>query len=507
VNWLPVGELASSGTVKGCRLTATYYKQAIFTNGPTDRFLFGSRTKNRAEEIAFLKPSAAFKMKAMRQLVLISMLGCWALGLSAGPTFHKDVEPILQKRCQSCHRPGEIGPMPLLTYQQVRPWAKAIQTAVVQKKMPPWFADPAHGKFRNDCSLSKTELDTLTSWVGSGAPAGNPKDAPAPIAFEDGWRIGKPDAIITIPKAFHVPASGTVHYQYITVPTNFTEDVWVRAAEVRPSNRRVVHHIIATATPPDGARSKMAKPGEFFSLDKDRVPGLKPGPEPPQFAASTEGETLQVYVPGGTAPDLPDGQARLIKAGSSIFFQLHYTPTGKPEEDQTSVGLIFAKEPPKQRVKGILVFNQRFAIPAGDPNFALMARAEVTSDVRLISMLPHMHLRGKDFEYRATYPSGETEILLKVPRYDFNWQINYYLAEPKLLPKGTILECFGHYDNSSNNPNNPDPKTEVYYGEQTWDEMLNGFMEVSLEPVKETPKILGPVPGTAPAVASRGSQN
>jgi hypothetical protein len=416
----------------------------------------------------------------------------------AAPTFHADVEPILQRRCQGCHRPGDIGPMALIRYDEVRPWAKAIRSAVLQKKMPPWFADAAHGSYANDPSLSKAELETLTAWVDAGAPRGNPKDAPKPLEFFEGWRIGKPDVVVQIPKPFQVPASGVVPYQYISVPTGFTEDKWVEAIEIRPSNRKVVHHINASATP-GGAGAPAA---DFRTSDLEQRL-LKSGREIPEFA---EGELLETFVPGGAPPMLKKGQAKLIKAGSNINFQLHYTTTGKPEEDQTSIGFRFAKEPPKERIKGILVFNRLFTIPAGAANHPVSARAAVLRDVRLVSVLPHMHLRGKDFEVRVTYPSGESETVLRVPNYDFNWQINYYLAAPKLLPKGSILEVSGHFDNSPNNPHNPDPSADVRYGEQTWEEMLNGFMEVAMDPVAEAPPVLGKAPVTSSAnAAPRGN--
>src|SRR5262245_2624810 len=429
-------------------------------------------------------------MTRARTMKLHGALALLLLGIpaahAAAPTFHADVEPILQRRCQTCHRPGDIAPMSLMTYAEVRPWAKAIRSAVVQKKMPPWFADPAHGVYRNDPSLSKPELDTLIEWVDAGAPQGDPKDAPRPLEFVDGWRIGRPDVVIEIPKPFNVPASGVVPYQYISVPTGFTEDKWVEAIEVRPSNRKVVHHINASASP----GGSTAPSADFRTSDLEQQL-LKSGREVPEFA---EGELLQTFVPGGAPPMLKKGQAKLIKAGSNINFQLHYTPTGEPEQDQSRIAFIFAKEPPTERIKSILVYNRTFAIPAGASKHPVVARAVVERDVRLVSMLPHMHLRGSDFEVRLTYPSGETETVLRVPKYDFNWQINYYLESPKLLRKGTIIEVSGHFDNSLNNRHNPNANAEVRYGEQTWEEMLNGFMEVAMKPVAEAPPVLGKAP-------------
>jgi hypothetical protein len=417
-------------------------------------------------------------------------------------TFHKDVEPILQERCQGCHHPGDIGPMSLLSYKDVRPWAKAIRVAVIQKKMPPWFADPHYGEFLNDRSLPQSEIDTLVSWADGGAKEGDPKDAPPPLEFASGWHIGKPDAIIEVPKPFHVPASGTIPYQYIRIPTGFTEDKWVTAVEVQPGNRRVVHHMNAATITPASALARTMPVGEYVPLDNEAGNRalILAGKEPPMFAGGTEGELLEVFVPGTVAKPLRSGQARLIKAGSDIMLQMHFTPDGMPEQDRSRIGFVFAKQPPLERIRGTLVYNVHFNIPAGAGNHPVQARAMLQENVKLVSLLPHMHLRGKDFMFRAVYPSGESEVLLNVPHYDFRWQINYYLKTPKLLPKGTLLECIGHFDNSRNNPSNPDPKVDVRYGEQTWEEMLNGFMEVAIDPGVPTPEIFGPAPATSLAV-------
>jgi hypothetical protein len=440
----------------------------------------------------------------MSGIVLISTglpLSAASTNSPAAITFHKDVEPILQSRCQVCHHPGDIGPMSLLNYQQVRPWAKAIRSAVLQKKMPPWFADEHYGKFLNDRSLPQSEIDTLVSWVDAGAKEGNSGDAPKPLEFSDGWHIGRPDAIIEVPKPFNVPANGTVPYQYIRIPSGFTEDKWVTAVEIQPSNRAVVHHINASTHAP--GTLKMIKSGEFIPLDGEAGNRalIKAGKEPPMFGDGIDGELIEVFVPGTVAKPLKPGQARLIKAGSDIMLQLHYTTNGKPEHDSTRVGFVFAKQPPAERVRALLVYNVHFTIPAGDGNARVEARAMLKHEVKLVSLLPHMHLRGKDFEFRAIYPTGESEVLLEVPRYDFHWQINYYLEQAKVLPAGTILECVGHYDNSPNNADNPDPKVDVHYGEQTWEEMLNGFLEVAIDPNIPTPKVFGPAPPEAAQAA------
>ncbi len=397
--------------------------------------------------------------------------------------------------------------MSLMTYQQARPWAKAIRAAVLQKKMPPWFADPRYDHFDNDRSLPQSEIDTLAAWSDGGALEGNPKDGPKPVHFVDGWGIGRPDVVVELPKPFQVPASGTIPYQYIVVPTGFTEDRWVQAVEIRPSNRSVVHHIIASLRDPGRGgniqkgeySSRLAGPEPGASSAERRPPARQAGVEPAMFSS---GDLLEVFVPGGRPPVLKEGQARLVKAGSDLVFQIHYTSTGKPAEDQTKIGFVFAKQPPREQVRAGLVFNQRFTIPAKAGNEQIEARAMMKRDAKLYSILPHMHLRGKDFEVRATYPSGESEILLRVPRYDFHWQINYYLAQPKLLPAGTVLECVGHFDNSPNNPDNPDPNIDVHTGSQTWDEMLNGFMDFIVEPGTGDQEILGPVPSAVRKVAA-----
>jgi hypothetical protein len=396
------------------------------------------------------------------------------------PTFSKDIAPILQHNCQGCHRPGEAAPMSLLTYQQARPWAKAMKEAVLLKKMPPWPADPQVGHFSNDRSLSAHDRDALIAWVDGGAPEGNPKDLPKPVAFVDGWNIGTPDRIIEMPKAFDVPASGTIEYQYVILPLNLTEDRWVQAAEARPGNRAVVHHVIAFIREPGSTWMRDQKPGEAF------VPRNSKG-----NVQSFSGDMLAGFAPGVPPTQLLPGTARLVKAGSDVVFQLHYTANGKATQDQTKVGIIFAKEPPKERVMAMAAVNQKFVIPPGDPNYKVESEIELAHDVRLISLLPHMHLRGKDFEYRLIFPTGETQRILNVPRYDFSWQLWYELAGGMNLPKGTRIACTAHFDNSPNNPANPDPTKEVKWGDQSWEEMMVGFFDVAF-PADMDPKLLQP---------------
>lgn len=409
-----------------------------------------------------------------------------AAGLAAAqtPEFHKDVAPILQRHCQECHRPGEIGPMPLLTYQQARPWARAIRQAVVARIMPPWHADPHIGKFANDRSLSDAEIRTLAAWADAGAPEGDPKDAPPPLAFTEGWTIGKPDLVLDTGFDFEVPAQGAIEYTYFVVPTGFTEDRWVKEIEVRPGNRAVVHHIIAYVRPRGSAFIAGARPGQPF------VPagaGQAPRTRLPQSDRATlyginngAYEMAAVYVPGGIAYRTLPGQARLIPAGADIVFQMHYTANGKPAKDRSKLGIVFAQEPPRERVVNAFIMNQSLRIPPGAAEHRVVGRVTLRRQARLQALFPHMHLRGKSFEYAVKFPSGEIRPLLRVPRYDFNWQLTYYLEQPLDLPAGAELIATAIYDNSANNRFNPDPTKEVFWGDQSWEEMLAGFVDLAI---------------------------
>ncbi|HLH01002.1 MAG TPA: cytochrome c [Bryobacteraceae bacterium] len=425
-------------------------------------------------------------------------------------TFYKDVLPVLQKNCQTCHRPGEAAPMSLLTYDEARPWAKSIKQAVVTKKMPPWFADPHSVQFSNDRSMPQAEIDTLVNWVDAGSPAGNPKDAPKPINWVEGWRIGKPDVVLSMPVAFSVPPSGTIDYQYIVVPTGFTEDKYVQMAEARPGNPAVVHHILTFIREPGNPWLRNLKPGIPFDAREAEREAAENAARNPRGQgqgrgqqAISFGDNVAGYAPG-TMPDImKPGEAKLIPAGSDIIFQVHYTANGTAGTDISKLGLVFAKGPVTKRVLSLAVTTANFAIPPGDPNYEVRAKMTLQDDATLINMLPHMHFRGKDFSYRVTYPSGESEMLLEVPHYDFNWQLTYELAKPKVLPKGTVIDCVAHYDNSPNNRFNPDPTKEVHYGEQTWEEMMFGFFDVSV-PMNVTAMDLM-MPKKAPAQASSGA--
>jgi hypothetical protein len=431
--------------------------------------------------------------------LLIFGLTCVGLASAANSSFDRDVLPVLQKNCQTCHRPGEVAPMSFMTYQETRPWAKAIKTAVLSKKMPPWYADPKYGHFQNERRLNDADIQTLVSWADGGAPEGDAKDKPAPLEFTEGWNI-KPDMVVAMPNAFHVPASGIVEYQYVVVPTNFDKDMWVTAAEVRPGNRAVMHHVIVYVRPPDSNFLKAAQPGIPFvpvQIERDENGAAIRRPPPTAAQGATPANTpqprgdpmagvelLTAYVPGlreqrfdSTVADA----AKLVPAGSDIIFQLHYTTKGKPADDQTKVGLTFAASPPKYRVLTANATQRDFEIPPNDPNYESRSAVIVNTPAQLVWLLPHMHVRGKDFLYQVVYPTGETETVLNVPKYDFNWQLGYEEAKPILLPKGTRIECTAHHDNSANNPANPNPKVTVRWGDQTWEEMMMGFFAVVVD--------------------------
>lgn len=389
--------------------------------------------------------------------------------LSAGaPEFYKDVLPVLQNKCQECHRPGEIGPMPLVTYQQARPWAKAIKETALLGRMPPWFADSRDGHFSNDWSLSRAEIDTLATWADAGAPMGQLADAPPPRQFVQGWNIGQPDFVLAMPSAHPVPAEGKIDYQYIIVPTGLAEDRWVERVEVRPSDRTVVHHCVIFIREPGSKWLRDAQPGVSVAAGPESIGGMG-------------SEILSIYTPG-MVPDIwKPGQAKLLKAGSDLVFQMHYTASGKATVDQTRIGLRFAGSLPLERVITLAPANTKFAIPPGDPNYRVDATLTVPNPARLLSFFPHMHVRGKAFEYRLRHTGGKEQTLLRVAPYKFDWQLSYKLAEAVPLPPGSRIEMSAWFDNSPNNPANPDANATVRWGEQSWEEMMIGFLDLAID--------------------------
>ncbi len=410
----------------------------------------------------------------LKQLAVPALLVC---ATSYGAvTFHKDVEPILQRSCQECHRPGEIAPMSFLTYEQVRPYAKAIKSDILQHKMPPWPADPHSVKFENDRSLTPEEVQTISAWVDSGAKEGNKSEAPQPRKFTDGWNISKPDLIVKMPIAYEVPAKGEIEYTYFVVPSGFTEDRWVQQVEVRPSDRTVVHHAVIYLREPGSKWMADAKPG---------VPYIPPNLTPTGRFANLLGasnDLLTVYTPGMVPGIYKPGQAKQIKAGTDFVIQMHYTVNGKPTKDQTSIGIVFAPGEPTERIVTTACVNNRFTIPAGDGNFKAEAIIPVANEMTMLSLFPHMHLRGKGFQYDLIYPNGETKTLLRIDHWSLAWQLSYKLAEPIQLTPGMKVKATAWWDNSANNPANPDPSKDVKWGDQSWEEMLVGFYDVAVNP-------------------------
>ena len=424
----------------------------------------------------------------------------------AAVTFNKDVAPIFFKSCAECHRPGEAAPFSVLSYKGTRPWAKSIREKVVNRTMPPWHADPHFGEWANDRRLTQKEIDTITAWVDSGAKEGDTKDLPAAPKFAEGWTIGKPDLVIPMPETFTLEASGPDEYQYFEVDPGFKKDVYVQMAEARPDNRRIVHHIIAFIQPPaanDGrpqpTKDEMEKlraeterestqyQEGFLVRTKADAPIHDHGCGLPNGGTGTDRSAkndsfgnivwLAAYAPGTPPISLPASAAIKVPAGSKLLFQIHYSKAaGSVQKDRSSVGLIFAKQPPEKELLVRAVSNTYFNIPAGAENHPVTACWMVPEDIHVISLAPHMHVRGKSQKIEAFYPNGRREVLLDVPNYDFGWQTSYQPKQLKALPKGTRILVTTTYDNSSKNKFNPDPTKAVRWGEPTYDEMMIGFI-------------------------------
>jgi mono/diheme cytochrome c family protein len=432
-------------------------------------------------------------------------------------TFTKDVAPIFYSNCVQCHRPGDIAPMSLLSYKEARPWARSIREMVATRQMPPWHADPRYGRFANDKQLSQREIDTVVAWVDQDAAEGNPKDLPAVPAFVEGWEIGTPDVILSMSEPYQVPTGGPDQYVYFTIPTNFKEDKWIAAAEIHPGNKAVVHHVMAFVQPPaiamlakmaggggsgdgnSGVPSMYYKDGTLSRVRMDaRIidDGCRDASGGSSFGAVGAGKgtgmsLLSAYAPGKDVEVAAPGQARRIPAGSNIVFQVHYSnfrgAMDKPESALSSIGLVFAKEPPAKMVVALGITNDYFKIPPGEPNHEVTACYTVDRDIQAIEYMPHMHLRGKEMKYEAFYPDGRRETLLWVPQYNFNWQTIYKLKEPVALPGGTKIVITAHFDNSERNKYNPDPAKAVRWGDPTYDEMMIGWLGYTVDAPK--PKI------------------
>ena len=407
-------------------------------------------------------------------------------------TFSKDVAPIFFRSCAECHRPGELAPMSLLSFKDARPWAKSIKEKVLAKEMPPWHADPAHGKFENDARLSQAEIDTITAWVDQGAKEGNAKDLPKLPQFVQGWKLGKPDVVLEMQEEYTIAAAGSDEYINFTIPTKFEQDVWVQAAEINPGNKKVVHHVIAFIQPKQMAAAgvRPPTPQSIFYQDgtlirvKQEAPAFNDGCSAPGGGIARGsgqeglGFPLSFYTPGKDVDSWPEGTAKLIPSGSNIVIQMHYSKTtGQVEKDRTSIGLVLAKKRPEKVITSLAAINHYFKIPPGSDNHQVRACYTFGRDVELYTYLPHMHVRGKAMKYDLIYPDGRTETLLSVPRYDFNWQTMYKLEKPLTVPKGSRLLITAHYDNSAKNKYNPDPTKTVRFGDPTYDEMMVGYFD------------------------------
>ena len=400
---------------------------------------------------------------------------------SSTATFNKDVLPILQKNCQSCHRPGQAAPMPLLNYASARPWAKAIKAAVITRKMPPWYADPRFGHFTNDRSLKQSDIDTIVNWVDHGSAPGDPKGAPPPIDWPpDGWQI-QPDVIVHGP-AYDVPARGIIEWTWVVIPSPFQEDTWVTSVEVRPSAPAVTHHICLAYKKhtPEVVYDKpiwQDRPRDEHGDEiEDRRPDGRPKTLAVAFMLAFTNGLEDCYEPGRAPSDFrPYHAAKLIPASTDIAIQMHFSPNGTAVTNRVEIGFTIAKVPPQRRYLALSASapqdHETFAIPANDPNWeSPPIDLEFQRDVELAGLMPHMHLRGKDMSFELQFPDGRRQTILKVPNYDFNWQIWY--GTSVRAPAGTRMHIAAHYDNSANNKNNPDPNKIVYYGDMTWDEMM-----------------------------------
>ena len=366
-------------------------------------------------------------------------------------TYSGQVAAIVNQHCVECHREGELAPFPLASYESVVGWADTIREVVTANRMPPWFADPAVGKFSNDCSLSADDKRLLLAWIDNGCPQGDPAKTPAPPEFVSGWRIGQPDITYRMAEPYRVPAEGTVDYQYFVVEPELKNDLWISAAEARPGNQSVVHHVVLYALGPGMKLSNLAE-------------------------VQAMGKMVTLYAPGMNPWQYPEGTAMKIAKGSTLIIQTHYTPNGTAQDDRSYVGLKLADmKTVKRQVRYGMSVNINIEIPPGDDDYVLVSRKLFLRDALLLNLFPHMHYRGKSFRFEAEYPDGHRELLLDVPKYDFNWQLRYDLAEPKFMPKGSRLVCTAHYDNSDANPLNPDPTATVRFGLQTWEEMLVGY--------------------------------
>ena len=435
--------------------------------------------------------AASFLNLLLAGMATLGGLRAMAAEPAANPvTFNKDVLPILQKNCQTCHRPGQIAPFSLLTYQNARPMAQAMKMAVQTRKMPPWNADPKYGNFSNDRSLEQSEIDTIVAWADQGAPEGDAKDRPAPVQWpEAGWQI-QPDHVVNVPETL-VPAHtehayhDSLEWTVAVVPTGFAEDTWVTSIEILPDHREVTHHMCVRLMPhrPDVVYNQFEERRKNIQRDEhgNEIPQTKDEARLPSNVRGA-GANEHCYLPGNIVEDYgAKNVAKLVPAGMDLAITTHYTPNGTEVVDRPKIGFKLAKEEPKRKWISYAIHGlqdrKTFVIPPHDPSWpAPPGIVTLMEDSELVWMSPHMHVRGKDMTFTVIYPDGESKIALRVPNFRFEWQIGYELAEPIPLPKNSQIMITGHFDNSANNPDNPDPSQTVYYGDMSWEEMFTGFI-------------------------------
>jgi hypothetical protein len=425
----------------------------------------------------------------MRYAAFCALAGALSFGVASQgakpdaasvPTYTRDIAPILFKNCTGCHRPGEIAPMPLLTYDDVRPRAKAIRDKISEGAMPPWHADMPHGTFLNERGLTEEEKATIFRWVANGAPKGDPKDMPATPRYPSGWSIGTPDVVFEMADDYKVPADDVVQYEYFYIPTKFSEPKWIQAIEVRPGNRNVVHHVLVFyKAKPDMQRMPVLRPNPQWQRLGPRTPGTHPAVED-----NVPSRLIATYAPGTNPQVFPAGTAMRLEPGGVLELQVHYTASGQDETDRTKVGFIFSKDPAPREIRASHFFNSTLSLPAGAPDVAVNAEVEFVQDATVWGLFPHTHVRGKKWEYVLQLPDGARKTILSVPRYDFNWQTYYMFREPLQVPKGAKIVSTAWYDNSAGNKSNPDPTVDVKWGDQTWEEMQYTGLLYSAGPSK-----------------------
>ena len=443
-----------------------------------------------------------------------------AAAAGAAPTFNKDIAPIFYANCTSCHRPGEIAPMSLMTYKDARPWAKSIATKVADGTMPPWHADPKHGTFVGARGLSDAQKSAIAKWVSAGAPEGNAADLPAAPVYTDGWNI-EPDVVLSMQEDYPIPATGEVPYQYLEVPANFAEDRYISDWEFRPGDRRAVHHMLLYLKAPKEVAEAQMKRQQQADAEPDvrtearrrmrrgrcrrsslpavsRSPPAQSGGRPlppeqrkdlgPNYRPRPLGmaQGMGGFSPGGSIRHFPEGMGMRIPAGYSLVFQMHYTSYGKATTDRSKIGLKFHKTPPKTVLNTMALINASLSIPPGAPDYTIDNSMTFNRETVIYSLIPHTHVRGTGWHYEAIYPDGRKEVILSVPKYDFNWQHEYVFTQPLRMPAGSKLYAKAWYDNSTRNKSNPDPTKTVTWGDQTWEEMMYTSITFSFPPAPTT---------------------